>query len=175
MPPEIREKIVHWLKVSIPPEVLEKLVHWLKSSPKRTFILYPLVVFLFERAIGLGHPSVSPWGAALLLWGYLQYRMVGNYRLEHGGGGPGFSNPPVRLVDDGPYRFTRNPMYLGHLIFMLGLAITFNSWLGLGILIANTVWFNRRVLEDEIHMEQQFGADYIAYKAEVKRWIPGLF
>ena len=66
-------------------------------------------------------------------------------------------------------------MYLGHLIFMLGLAITFNSWLAVVIMAANAVWFHRRVLDDERHLEVQFGADYIAYKADVKRWIPWLF
>src|SRR5258708_4241116 len=136
----------------MPPEIREQLVRWLKSTPNRTFVLYPAVVFLFELLIGWGHPSVSPWGGGLLFLGALQCRLVANYRLNHGGGGPGFNNPPERLVDDGPYRFTRNPMYLGHLIFMLGLAITFNSWLALGILIANAVWFNRRVIEDEAHM-----------------------
>jgi heme exporter protein D len=159
----------------MPPEIREKLVRWLKSTPRRTFILYPAIVILFELLVGWGHLTLSPWAIGLLLWGYLQFRLVGNYRLNHGGGGPGIENPPIRLVDDGPYRFTRNPMYLGHLIFMLGLAITFNSWLALAILVANAVWFHRRVLEDEIHMEQRFGADYVAYKADVKRWIPGAF
>ena len=118
----------------------------------------------------------SDLGAVLLIWGYLQFRLVGNFRLEHGGGGPGLSGKPAeRLVDDGPYRYVRNPMYLGHLIFMLGLAITFNSWLAVVIMAANAVWFHRRVLDDERHLEVQFGADYIAYKADVKRWIPWLF
>jgi protein-S-isoprenylcysteine O-methyltransferase Ste14 len=65
-------------------------------------------------------------------------------------------------------------MYLGHLIFMLGLALTFRSWLALAILVVNAVWFDRRVRGDEAHLEKMFGADYLAYKARVKRWIPFL-
>jgi hypothetical protein len=50
-------------------------------------------------------------------------------RVSHrlGGGGPGIHNLPVRLVTTGIYRFTRNPMYSGQLIFMLGLTIIFAS------------------------------------------------
>jgi steroid 5-alpha reductase family enzyme len=163
------------MKITVPPDLKETVIRWLKSSPKRTFILYPIVVILFELAINRGRLVLSPWGIAFLLWGYLQYRLVGNFRLNHGGGGPGFSSPPERLVDDGIYRYVRNPMYLGHLIFMVGLIVTFNSWLAVLILIGNAVWFHQRVLEDERHLEAQFGTDYTAYKSEVKRWIPWLF
>jgi protein-S-isoprenylcysteine O-methyltransferase Ste14 len=65
-------------------------------------------------------------------------------------------------------------MYLGHLIFMLGLAVTFSSWLALALLIFHAVWFHRRVLRDEGSLEARFGAPYRAYKAQVTRWIPGL-
>lgn len=151
----------------------DALVHWLKSTPNRTFVLYPVCVIVVALALH-GRLAVMPWGVLLLLWGYFQYRFVGTYRTASGGGGPGFQKPPERIVDEGPYRFTRNPMYLGHLIFMLGLAITFQSWLALGILIVNAYWFHQRVLEDERALETRFGADYVAYKAEVKRWIPGV-
>jgi protein-S-isoprenylcysteine O-methyltransferase Ste14 len=163
------------MKIAIPPDLKEKALNWLKSTPNRTFVLYPVLVILFELAITRGRLVLSPWAIGLLLWGYLQYRLVGNFRLEHGGGGPGFNNPPQRLVDDGPYRIVRNPMYLGHLIFMLGLAVTFNSWFALLIMIGNAAWFHQRVIEDERHLETQFGTDYTAYKSEVKRWIPWLF
>ena len=56
---------------------------------------------------------------------------------------------PDRILDHGPYRFTRNPMYLGHLIFLAGLAITFWSWFALILLAARAVWFHCRVLQDE--------------------------
>jgi uncharacterized membrane protein len=81
--------------------------------------------------------------------------------------------PPERIITQGPYRFTRNPMYLGHLIFMLGLTLTFWSWLALVIFIGRAYWFHRRVLHDEIRLEKIFGAEYAAYRVEVKRWIPG--
>ena len=57
---------------------------------------------------------------------------------------------------------------------MAGLAITFESWLAVALLLFHMVWFQRRVLRDEIHLEAHFGEPYLAYKARVKRWIPGV-
>ncbi|MGE5537735.1 MAG: methyltransferase family protein [Gemmatimonas sp.] len=153
-------------------DLRQTVADWLKSTPKRSFALYPIVVVLFELAVRGGHLAFNPWGVLLLIWGYGEYRLIRDYRGSHGGGGPGFQAQPDRIVDHGPYRFTRNPMYLGHLIFMLGLAITFESWLALAILLVNIPWFHRRVLDDERKLEARFGAEYRAYKARVKRWIP---
>ena len=121
-----------------------------------------------------GWPDIQPWALPLLAWGYLQYRLAGNYRTRLGGGGPGISVPPERLVASGPYRLVRNPMYLGHLIFLAGLALVLRSWLALAVFVVHVPWFHRRVLEDEARMLQLFGEPYRAYCARVKRWIPGL-
>ena len=56
-----------------------------------------------------------------------------------------------------------------------GLAITFWSWVALVILVVNAAWFHWRVLGDERHMREHFGATYVDYAGRVKRWIPGLF
>ena len=115
-----------------------------------------------------------PWGLPFLAWGYLQYRLVGRYRLGQAGGGPGMATLPHRIVDEGPYRYTRNPMYLGHLIFMLGLALTFWSWFGLILFVLRAAWFQQRVWGDEARLKATFGAEYEAYRARVKRWVPGV-
>ena len=152
----------------------QSVLHWVKSTPNRTFVVFPLLVIAFETAWRGGAPAVEPWGAILLLWGYLQYRLVRGYRLAHGGGGPGLERPPDRIVTEGAYRFLRNPMYLGHLIFMLGLAITFSSWFAVALVVFHAGWFHVRVLRDEERLEARFGDSYRAYKARVKRWIPGV-
>jgi len=94
--------------------------------------------------------------------------------MPRAGGSWGIEVPPGQIVATGPYRYTRNPMYLGHLIFMLGLAIAFWSWFALILLVARAVWFHGRVLRDEKRLEARFGGDYAAYRQRVKRWIPGL-
>lgn len=146
----------------------------LARTPLRTFLIYPICVVLFELAIRRGQIVVVPWGALFLVWGYLQYRLTGNYRLLHGGGGPGITVPPERLVGGGPYAYTRNPMYVGHLIFLLGLAVTFWSSFAFALFVLQAIWLHRRVLADEERLRAQFGAEYAAYQARVKRWIPGL-
>ena len=153
----------------------DRTLHWLSRTPVQTFILCPLIVIVFELALHQGRLIFLPWGVPLLVWGYLQYLYVGGYRLPRAGGTAGMDVPPVRIITQGPYRFTRNPMYLGHLIFMLGLALTFWSWLALVILVVRAYWFQLRVQRDEVRLENIFGAEYAAYRAQVKRWIPGLF
>jgi len=151
------------------------LRRFLKSTSKRTFLLYPLLIFVIEAALQRGLPAIDPFGLPLLLWGYLQYRLCGRYRLRLGGGGPGMDTPPDRIVAEGPYRFVRNPMYLGHMIFMAGLALTFHSWTALALLLVHIPWFHGRVKRDEAHLEEMFGAPYRDYRARVKRWIPFVF
>jgi protein-S-isoprenylcysteine O-methyltransferase Ste14 len=155
-----------------------KFLTWLGRTPVQTFILCPFAVIGVELVLHGGEPTFVPFyavaGLPLIIWGYLQYRLVGRYRLREGGGGPGMAAAPQRIVAQGPYRYTRNPMYLGHLIFMLGLALTFWSWFGLVLLVLRAAWFQRRVLGDEARLAATFGAEYEAYRAQVKRWVPGV-
>lgn len=149
-----------------------RILRWFQRTPVHTFVMGPLIVIAFELALNRGRLTVVPWGIPLLAWGYLQYRFVGNYRLPRAGGTAGMDAMPERIITAGPYRYTRNPMYLGHLIFMTGLVITFWSWFALILLVARAIWFHRRVLYDEVRLERTFGVEYSAYRARVKRWIP---
>jgi protein-S-isoprenylcysteine O-methyltransferase Ste14 len=56
-------------------------------------------------------------------------------------------------------------MYLGHLIFLFSLSLTFWSWLALTLLIGRACWFHRRVLRDEKRLEEIFGSEYVSYKS----------
>jgi protein-S-isoprenylcysteine O-methyltransferase Ste14 len=66
-------------------------------------------------------------------------------------------------------------MYLGHIIFLLGLTLAFRSRLAALITVATAVWFHRRVLSDEKKLPAHLGPAYVEYQKKVKRWIPGLF
>lgn len=154
-------------------------MRWLTRTPVQTFLLCPLAVIAFEFAWQNGRIAFVPWtlaaGVPLMLWGYLQYKLIGGYRGPRAGGGPGMETMPNRILDVGPYRYTRNPMYLGHIIFLIGLSITFWSWFALIILAARAAWFQMRVLHDEARLRAAFGADYDSYRARVKRWVPYVF
>jgi protein-S-isoprenylcysteine O-methyltransferase Ste14 len=154
--------------------IKQHLLWLLARTPLITFVLIPFVVLCCELILRDGVLALDLWGVPLLVLGYAQYRLVRNFRTAHGGGGPGIDNPPTRIVTDGPYRLTRNPMYLGHLIFMLGLAVTLRSWVALAILVLRAIWFHRRVVADEARLAAQFGPEYADYRARVKRWIPGV-
>lgn len=147
----------------------------LGGSSFLTFVLYPVVVVVWELAWNGGRLNIAPAFLPLLAWGYLQYRLVGRYRLRLGGGGPGMDTPPERLVTTGPFALCRNPMYLGHLIFLAGLALSLRSFLGSILLAGTAVRFHLRVQRDERRLAERFGEAYFAYRSRVKRWIPALF
>jgi len=150
------------------------LLKRLRSTSFRTFLLYPVVVVSWEWFLNGGRPDVAPWFLPLLAWGYLQYRLVGQYRIRLGGGGPGMDTPPDRLVTTGPFAFCRNPMYLGHIIFLAGLTLSLSSLFAAIVTVATLVWFQFRVQRDEKRLCDRFGQPYIEYMARVGRWIPGL-
>jgi protein-S-isoprenylcysteine O-methyltransferase Ste14 len=153
---------------------IQNVARWLFQTPGQTLVLCPIAVMIVELALRGGRLVLVPWGCLFLVWGYLQYLLVGRYRLPRAGGSWGMDVLPDQLVVTGPYRHTRNPMYLGHLVFMLGLAVTFWSLFAFALLAVRALWFHRRVLRDEQRLQAQFGADYDKYRRQVKRWIPGI-
>lgn len=155
--------------------MFKPFVKFLKSTPNRSFIVYPIVVLLWEYLVRGGKPVIEPYYLILMVWGYGQYRLCGRYRIRIGGGGPGLEKPPERLVTSGIYRFIRNPMYLGHIIFLIGLSLTLQSILAALITLGTAIWFHYRVLGDEGRLSELFGTPYLDYMKDTKRWIPGLF
>ena len=79
---------------------------------------------------------------------------------------------PTALVDSGLYRISRNPMYLGMVLVMTGLAIrlgTVSPWLVIPLFV---LVIDRRFIRDEERlMEAQFGASYREYCERVRRWL----
>ena len=144
----------------------------LRSTPTRTFLAVPAVV-LAEQALSR-RPLHLRWAPALA-WGFLQYRLAGQYRLARAGGPPGLSQGrPDTLVTTGPYAVTRNPMYLGHLVFLTGLTLVTRSPVALAATAALVPWFDERARADHARLLTFFGEDYEQYAARVPRWLPGL-
>jgi protein-S-isoprenylcysteine O-methyltransferase Ste14 len=76
------------------------------------------------------------------------------------------------LVTDGPYRFTRNPMYLGLVIITLGIAVWIGAWpmlIAPMAVFATANWIH--IPFEEAKMRRQFGATYDDYVARVRRWV----
>jgi len=80
--------------------------------------------------------------------------------------------PTTALVLSGPFRFTRNPLYLGLTVFYAGLMLVFELTWGLLFLPIVvwliTVWV---IVPEEKYLEQKFGTEYLHYKSRVRRWI----
>ncbi|TRD11930.1 isoprenylcysteine carboxylmethyltransferase family protein [Erythrobacter insulae] len=77
-----------------------------------------------------------------------------------------------RLVVSGFYRFSRNPMYLGMLLILAGVAVWFGSFANIIILIAFVFYITAfQIKPEEARLDQLFGAEYRAYRQRVRRWL----
>ena len=77
-----------------------------------------------------------------------------------------------RVVEGGVFAHSRNPIYLGGLIGLLGVGIGFNSlWLLVMLPLFYLVVRYGVVAREEAYLERKFGADYLVYKARVRRWL----
>jgi len=123
------------------------------------------------RPTAIGAPQVAGaalavLGGALAIWCILTFVVVGR-------GTPAPFDPPRHLVVRGPYRFVRNPMYLGAALALLGAAAFYrsSSLAGYALLfLAVThlfVW-----LHEEPTLRRLFGPEYEAYCRRVGRWWP---
>ena len=80
--------------------------------------------------------------------------------------------PTTSIVDAGPYRFTRNPIYLGMMLGLVGLTIAFDSlWLLVALVPFFLVIRYGVVAREEAYLERKFGEVYRRYRARVRRWL----
>ena len=126
--------------------------------------------FLFPIAQPIGEPYryagalLIGLAAALGAWGVVLFRRARTGVIP-------FSEATT-LVTGGPYRFTRNPMYLGMAGVLLGTAVYLGSvtpWLVLPAFIA--IITERFIVPEEEMLERAFGQAYADYKARVRRWL----
>jgi protein-S-isoprenylcysteine O-methyltransferase Ste14 len=82
------------------------------------------------------------------------------------------NQPTTAIVTAGLYRYTRNPMYLGMTAIMLGLSLATDSVWFLVTLLGALIAVTKLAIErEEAYLERKFGADYLSYKARVRRWL----
>jgi protein-S-isoprenylcysteine O-methyltransferase Ste14 len=80
-----------------------------------------------------------------------------------------------RLVTSGPYRHLRHPRYLGIVMFTLGIALTFDSWMAMIFVAAMIVVLVWRVGREEALMHQTFGAEWEEYSRKSWRLVPFIY
>jgi len=82
------------------------------------------------------------------------------------------SQPTTTIVDGGPFRFTRNPIYFAMVLGLVGLAIAFNSlWLLLTLVPFALVIQHGVIAREEAYLDRKFGDAYRNYRARVRRWV----
>jgi len=147
----------------------------LKLPPPIWALVYVLIAAAISWSLGwpkfLGLP-LAPLGIALVavawippVWAIVLFRREGSEVSP--------TSPANRtLVTSGPYRFTRNPMYLGLVIVTLGIAVWVGAWpmfIAPIAVFATANWIHIPFEEDK--MRRQFGATYDGYVRRVRRWV----
>jgi protein-S-isoprenylcysteine O-methyltransferase Ste14 len=144
--------------------------------------IIPPLVYLAGLAVGLLaslwvptklFPSGAAWavGAVLVLCGAAS---AGSAFVRFKGAGTTVrpDRAASSLIVAGPYKITRNPMYLGLALVYLGIAVAEQSVWALILLPIVLLVIQRRAIEpEEAFLERRFGADYVRYKASVRRWL----
>ena len=78
----------------------------------------------------------------------------------------------TQIFKDGPFQFSRNPIYLAMFVLLIGVGLTLNSFWFLysGLLVAIMIHYGV-IIPEENYLEKEFGKDYLEYKKTVRRWL----
>jgi protein-S-isoprenylcysteine O-methyltransferase Ste14 len=157
----------------------EKVVR--KSDSPGVIVLPPLLTlgtFLFGVALHLlwplrlGAPVSLRICGAFLLAGSIVLMVWGRRTMMRAGTNVNPYKPSLSIVTNGPFQFTRNPLYLSNIVAYLGLTFILNTIWPLILLVPMVLVFNRGIIQrEERYLEAKFGDAYLAYKARVRRWL----
>jgi protein-S-isoprenylcysteine O-methyltransferase Ste14 len=78
----------------------------------------------------------------------------------------------TQIFKDGPFQFSRNPIYLAMFVLLIGVGLTLNSFWFLysGLVVAIMIHYGV-IIPEENYLEKEFGKDYLEYKKSVRRWL----
>ena len=141
--------------------------------PFIAFVLLPYLFITLGLAIlptQLGFQEIL--AGVLILAGLALVVWVIYAHAKYGKGTPAPFNPPRNFVAGGAYRFSRNPMYVGALIVLIGESWFFLSYSLLIFALFLFIMFNVYVIfEEEPRLIQRFGDSYRTYMKKVPRWL----
>lgn len=147
----------------------------LKLPPPIWTLIYVLIAAAISYIAGWPQVPGLPliWLGAVLILGGAANAFAAARLFRREGTEINPTSPTNRkLVTAGPFRFSRNPMYLGMTIIALGIALCVGSWpmfLAPIALFATANWVH--IPFEEEKMRRQFGDAYDAYTREVRRWL----
>ena len=109
-------------------------------------------------------------GTPLLVLG-VGFWIWGISGLLRRGESPDPRKPTTQLVTGGPFRFSRNPIYTGGAVGLLGLALLLNTATGAAVVVALALVAHNLTLAEERYLEAKFGDQWRVYRSRVRRWI----
>ncbi|MBT77005.1 MAG: isoprenylcysteine carboxylmethyltransferase family protein [Gammaproteobacteria bacterium] len=150
------------LQLKIPPLVLMIILALIMQLTSlllpgiRIPILYKITAFVLTAGVGI----------AFTISGGLTFRKAKTTF------NPMTPNESSSLVTDGIYRRTRNPMYLGFLLVLIGWGLFLSNIFSLAVCAGFVLYMNSwQIKPEESALEIIFGDDYLAYKSRVRRWL----
>lgn len=122
---------------------------------------------------GLGMPALPALGWLLVAAGIaLNALPKRHFRRAGTTVNPLRPQASTQLVESGLHRFSRNPMYLGHAVILLGVAVLLHDALALVAVPAYMAYVTRfQIVPEERALRERFGTRYLRYCARVRRWL----
>ncbi len=154
---------------------------WLFTKASVFTLVVPGAVVVLVPYLLLADPSfgaidvlgMSLLGVIPIVLGTALYLRCAYDFVLSGRGTPAPIDPPVKFVMRGPYRYSRNPMYIGVLAILVGEALLYRDLSLLYYLLALAVTFHVFIVSyEERALRRQFGESYSHYRETVPRWIP---
>lgn len=141
----------------------------------------PPILYAVPLALGLYAQHVRPQsllpaeigrpvGIVLVVLGFIG--MAGVVAFRRARTSPNPWRPTTALVVTGPYRWTRNPMYVGMTLLYLGATVWVNTvWPLIPLPVILLVMQRGVIAREEVYLEARFGEEYRKYKEHVRRWL----
>lgn len=147
-------------QVRINPPLLT-LIHIAAAFLLQWLLPLPLPLPAFIRVLG----GVLVIGSLALAFSAVrQFSRVHTTLHPHG--------PVTSVVTSGPYRFTRNPIYVCYVCLLIGFPLALNSYWGVMLSPLLVLLLDRLVIQhEEAYLERKFGRVYLDYKSRVRRWL----
>lgn len=143
----------------------------------------PPLMWALAAVVGIALGWLAPWpfvpaavptvwvGAALVVLAVALF-VWAIMTMTRAGSNVPTSRPTTTIVDAGPYGFTRNPIYVGMMLSLIGLAVAFDSiWSLITLIFFFLIIRFGVVAREEAYLDRKFGDVYRGYRARVRRWL----
>jgi protein-S-isoprenylcysteine O-methyltransferase Ste14 len=149
---------------------------------RRDFLILPFALLYFYHAFAAAfnwpavstqkffHSEIASWAGVLLclmglllfLWSLISFKQSFRVGVD--------TDNPDRLITDGVFAFSRNPIYVAFAIILIGEFFIFSNWLNLIYIGAGAWLFHRQVLREEKYLNAHYGQAYGEYCNRVRRY-----